>query len=476
MTAQTQHAEIKAIRQAQKEFFVHGATLDIKFRKEMLHKLLDAIENWETKLADALWTDLHKSYEEAYLTEISIVKGEIKTHLRNIKKWARRRKASTPLKLFPSRSYIVKEPLGNALIISPWNYPVQLLLNPLVGAISAGCTAVLKPSPYVPTVSQTIAEMIKETFGQEYIAVVQGHRDVNTALLEQRWDIIFFTGSPALAKTVMSAAAQYLTPLILELGGKSPCIIDKSADIAVAAKRIAWGKTLNSGQTCIAPDYILIHKDVKEAFVKAFAEEVCRLHGEDIKADRHYVRMVNDKAFERVTGYFKDGDIIYGGRTDSSERFIEPTLIENVPLDSPLMTEEIFGPVFPIITIDDSGNISGSCHPEHSEGTFKQAVIQFVTSREKPLAFYYFGKEKDGWDIIRHTSSGGGCINDVIMHIANENIPFGGVGNSGMGRYHDKDSFEAFSHTRSIVATGTWIDLPFRYMPYKMFSLVKKLL
>ena len=378
--------------------------------------------------------------------------------------------------MFPSRSYIVKEPLGNALIISPWNYPVQLLLNPLVGAISAGCTAVLKPSPYVPTVSQTIAEMIKETFGQEYIAVVQGHRDANTALLEQRWDIIFFTGSPALAKTVMSAAAQHLTPLVLELGGKSPCIIDKSADIAVAAKRIAWGKTLNSGQTCIAPDYILIHKDVKEAFVKAFAEEVCKLHGEDIKVDRHYVRMVNDKAFERVTGYFKDGDIIYGGSTDASERFIEPTLIENVPLDSPLMTEEIFGPVFPIITIDDSGNISGSCHPEHSEGTFKQAVIQFVTSREKPLAFYYFGKEKDGWDIIRHTSSGGGCINDVIMHIANENIPFGGVGNSGMGRYHHKDSFEAFSHTRSIVATGTWLDLPFRYMPYKMFSLVKKLL
>ena len=261
----------------------------------------------------------------------------------------------------------------------------------------------------------------------------------------------------------MSAAAQHLTPLVLELGGKSPCIIDKTADIEVAAKRIAWGKTLNSGQTCIAPDYILIHKDVKEAFVKAFAEQVSVLHGKDIKADRHYVRMVNDKAFERVTGYFKDGDIIYGGRTDASELFIEPTLIENVPLDSPLMTEEIFGPVFPIITIDDNGS-------------FRNKVIDFVTSREKPLAFYYFGKESDGWDIIRHTSSGGGCINDVIMHIANENIPFGGVGNSGMGRYHDKDSFEAFSHTRSIVSTGTWIDLPFRYMPYKMFSLVKKLL
>lgn len=452
---------IAHIRDLQKRYFDSGATLDIKFRKEMLDKLLRAIEKWEERLAEALWKDLHKSYEEAYLTEISIVKGEIRTHLRHIRKWAKRRKAPTPLKLFPSRSYVVKEPLGNALIISPWNYPIQLLLNPLVGAISAGCTAVLKPSPYVPNVSQAIADMIAETFPQEYITVVQGHRDVNTALLEQRWDIIFFTGSPDLAKTVMSAAAQHLTPLVLELGGKSPCIIDKTADIKVAAKRIAWGKTLNSGQTCIAPDYILIHKDVKVAFVKAFAEEVRNLHGDDIKADRHYVRMVNDKAFERVTGYFKDGNIIYGGRTDASERFIEPTLIENVPLDSPLMTEEIFGPVFPVITID---------------GDFKNKVIDFVTSREKPLAFYYFGKERDGWDIIRHTSSGGGCINDVIMHIANENIPFGGVGNSGMGRYHHKDSFEAFSHTRSIVSTGTWIDLPFRYMPYKMFSLVKKLL
>ena len=460
----TSTEKIQAIAKAQKEYFLSGATLDIKFRKEMLRKLYNAMENWENRLCDALWTDLHKSYEEAYLTEISIVKGEIRNHIRHVAGWARRKKAYSPLKLFPSRSYITKEPLGCSLIISPWNYPVQLLLNPLVGSISAGCTTVLKPSPYVPTVSKVIEEMISETFDEKYIAVVQGNRHVNTALLDKRWDIIFFTGSPALAKTVMAAAAKNLTPVVLELGGKSPCIIDKSADIAIAAKRLAWGKTLNSGQTCIAPDYLLIHKDVKEAFVKAFAEEVRNLHGEDIKTDRHYVRMVNDKAFERVSGYFKDGKIIYGGRTDASDRFIEPTLIEGMALDSPLMTEEIFGPVFPIITLDDCGK------------SFYDKVIEFVTSREKPLAFYYFGKESDGWDIIRRTSSGGGCINDVIMHIANENIPFGGVGNSGMGRYHDKDSFEAFSHTRSIVATGTWIDLPFRYMPYRMFGLVKKIL
>ena len=460
----TSSERIASIVKAQKEYFRSGATLQVKFRKEMLNKLLEAINNWESKLADALWKDLHKSYEEAFLTEISIVTGEIRTHIRNVSKWARKERRHTPIKLFPSRSHIVKEPLGNTLIVSPWNYPVQLLLNPLVGAISAGCTAVLKPSPYVPNVSKVIEDMIKSTFEEKYIAVVQGNREVNTELFNHRWDLIFFTGSPALAKTVMAAAAKNLTPVVLELGGKSPCIIDKTADIAVTAKRIAWGKTLNSGQTCIAPDYILIHKDVKNAFIEAFAREVTDLHGKDIKADRHYVRMVNDKAFERVTGYFKDGKIIYGGGCDPQTRFIEPTLIEDVALDSPLMTEEIFGPVFPVITLDDEGK------------SFSAKVIEFVTSREKPLAFYYFGKESDGWKIIGRTSSGGGCINDVIMHIANEKVPFGGVGNSGMGRYHDKDSFDVFSHHRSIISTGTWIDLPFRYMPYKMFSLVKKIL
>ena len=453
------------INQAQKAYFRTGVTLDVNFRKEMLCKLLRAMNEWEGRISEALWKDLHKSYEEAYLTEISIVTGEIRNHLKHIGKWARRERKRSPLKLFPSRSYVVKEPLGNTLIVSPWNYPVQLLLNPLVGAISAGCTAVLKPSPYVPNVALVIEEMINETFDQQYIAVVQGNRDVNTALLEQRWDLIFFTGSPALAKTVMKAASKYLTPVILELGGKSPCIIDSTADIKLAARRLAWGKTLNSGQTCIAPDYILIHEKVKDEFVKAFAKEVRNLHGKNIIEDTHYVRMVNDKAFERVSGYLKDGDIIYGGKTDASSRFIEPSLIENMSLDSPVMTEEIFGPIFPVITMNDD-----------SDGAFFDKARNFVTSREKPLAFYYFGKESDGWELVRRTSSGGGCINDVIMHIANENVPFGGVGNSGMGRYHDKESFDAFSHTRSIIATGNWIDLPFRYMPYKMFGLVKKIL
>ena len=452
---------IHRIRQAQNDFFRSEATLDVRFRRKMLERFAEALDKWEERLCDALWADLHKSYEEAYLTEISIVKAEVRTHLRKVKQWSRKRRVTIPLKLFPSQSYVVKEPLGNALIIAPWNYPMQLLLNPLVGAISAGCTAVLKPSPYVPTVSGVIAEMIKETFDEKYVAVVQGNRDVNKALLDERWDMIFFTGSPSLGKTVMAAAARHLTPVVLELGGKSPCIVDKSADIKVAARRIAWGKTLNSGQTCIAPDYILIHKEVKDEFVCAFAEAMRELHGDDLKSDRHYVRMVNDKAFERVASYIDGAKVLYGGDMDASERYIEPTLLDNPPLDSPVMTEEIFGPVFPMITI---------------EGKFVDSVVDFVTSREKPLALYYFGREQDGWEVVRRTSSGGGCINDVIMHIANEHVAFGGVGNSGMGRYHGRDSFEAFSHTRSMIATATWIDLPFRYMPYKVFGLVKKLL
>lgn len=464
MIRNTPKDKILEITDAQKAFFRTGATLDIGFRKEMLGKLKAAIEKWESELSMALWQDLHKSYEEAYLTEISIVKGEISNHIRHVKGWASRKRRNSPLKLFPSRSYTVKEPLGCSLIIAPWNYPVQLLLNPLVGAISAGCTAMLKPSPYVPAVSKAIEEMIKETFDEKYIAVVQGNREVNTTLLEQRWDMIFFTGSPSLGRKVMEAAAKNLTPVILELGGKSPCIIDKNADLQTAARRLAWGKTLNSGQTCIAPDYILIHKDIKDAFVKEFGNQVCALHGKDIQCDRHYVRMVNDKAYERVSGYLTDGKILYGGRTDASDRFIEPTLLEISNLDAPVMNEEIFGPVFPIITMDDEGT------------AFLEKAAEFVNSREKPLAFYYFGKESDGWKIVGMTSSGGSCINDVIMHIANEKVPFGGVGNSGMGRYHDRESFEAFSHTRSIIATGNWIDLPFRYMPYKMFGLVKKIL
>ena len=456
--------QIQQIVRSQREFFSSGATLDIGFRKEMLSKLLGAMQKWEKPLAQALWEDLHKSYQEAYLTELSIIKGEIKTHLKHLHKWARKESAPTPLKLFPSRSHIVKEPLGCALIIAPWNYPVQLLINPLIGAISAGCTAVLKPSPYTEATSRVLEEMISSTFNPEYISITQGGRDVNTVLLNQRWDMIFFTGSPSLGKTVMTAAAKNLTPVVLELGGKSPCIVNRNADIKRAAKRIAWGKTLNGGQTCIAPDYLILHKEIKEEFVKAFAKEVESMHGKDPLVSKHYVHMVNTKAYERVSGYLTQGKVLYGGKTDTATRCIQPTLLDEVAADSPVMQEEIFGPVFPIITLDDS----------HS--SFTQKAISYLKGKEKPLALYYFGEEKDGWEIIRNTSSGGACINDVIMHIANEKLPFGGVGNSGMGSYHNRRSFECFSHTRAVLSTPVWLDLPFRYMPYRLFRIIKGLL
>lgn len=455
----TSSDKIKKIHTSQQEFFATRATYDIKFRKAMLKKLYAALIKWEKPLCEALYQDLHKSYEEAFLTEISIVLGEIKKHIKHVRSWSKKRYVKTPLKLFPSSTYLVQEPLGNSLIIAPWNYPVQLLLNPLVGAISAGCTAILKPSPYVENVSTVLEKMIKETFDESYIAVVQGNREVNSQLLDLKFDTIFFTGSPSLGRTVMTAAAKNLTPVILELGGKSPCIIDETADIELAARRISWGKTLNSGQTCIAPDYVLIHKSLTEEFVKRFKTNLTKMHSENVQNSNHYVRMVNAKEFNRVSSYLKDGEILLGGKTDEQERFIEPTLLKVTNLDSQVMNNEIFGPVLPIIEFED-----------------KKEALEFVSKRPKPLAFYYFGEQKNGWEAIRRCTSGGACLNDTIMHIANENSPFGGVGNSGLGCYHGKESFAAFSHKRTILYTPTWLDVPFRYMPYTLFKYIKFLL
>ncbi len=440
----------------QKQFFRSGATLPLCFRRQMLRKLSDAMHQYEKPLAEALWTDLHKSYEEAYLTELSIVYGEIRNHLRHLSHWARAERKSSPLAIMPATSRIIKEPLGNTLIIAPWNYPVQLLLNPLVGAISAGCTAMLKPSPYVPNVSRVLTEMIRATFPEEYIAIVEGNRQVNQMLLAERWDLIFFTGSPSLGKMVMEAAAKHLTPVVLELGGKSPCIIDKSADLEVAAKRVAWGKSLNAGQTCIAPDYLMIHEEVKDQFLKLLVKEWKHLLTKDPQKAKHFVRIVSDKALERLIGYLDNGTIYHGGKYDKATRYLSPTILTDVQENAPVMQEEIFGPIFPVMTFKDLDE-----------------VISFVNKREKPLALYYFGK--DDQKILRHTSSGGACVNDVIMHIVNHKVPFGGVGNSGMGSYHGKDSFLAFSHRRSVISTPTWVDMPFRYMPYKLFKLIKKM-
>ena len=447
---------ISTTREKQKAYFHSGATLALPFRKQMLRKLASAMHQYEKALSDALWQDLHKSYEEAYLTELSIVYGEIRNHVHHMRRWARPERKSSPIAIMPATSKIIKQPLGNTLIIAPWNYPVQLLLNPLVGAISSGCTAMLKPSPYVPNVSRVLTEMIRATFSEEYIAIVEGNRDVNQMLLSERWDLIFFTGSPSLGKMVMEAASKHLTPVVLELGGKSPCIIDKSADLKVAAKRVAWGKALNAGQTCIAPDYLMIHEEVKDEFLKLLVKEWKHLLTNDPQQAKHFVRIVSDKALDRLIGYLDNGTIYHGGTYDKSERYLSPTILTDVRLDAPVMQEEIFGPIFPVLT-------------------FKQIeeVTEFVAKRERPLALYYFGKQGDY--ILRHTISGGTCINDVIMHIVNHDMPFGGVGNSGMGTHHGKESFMTFSHRRSVVSTPTFVDMPFRYMPYKLFNLVKKL-
>lgn len=453
----TNIGRIGEIRAKQESYFRSGATLDVRTRKANLVAFEKAVLKWEKPLCEALWKDLHKSYEESYIAEVSILLGEIRTHIRNVGKWTRPQRRPTPMKLFPSRSKIISEPLGTALIISPWNYPVQLLLTPLVGVISSGCTAVLKPSPYVPEVSDVIEKMIRDTFPEEYVAVVQGDRNVNTALLEQRWDMIFFTGSPSFGRAVMAAAANNLTPVVLELGGKSPCIIDKDADIEVAAKRVAWGKSLNAGQTCIAPDYLMLHKNIKDKFLSELEKAFGELLGDDPQKSEHFVRIVNDAAFERLKGYLADGEVVFGGKTDKDERYFSPTVLDHVSPDSPVMQEEIFGPIFPVQTFSSLDE-----------------VIRFVSMREKPLALYYFGSQGD--KVLKHTTSGGSCINDVIMHIANENVPFGGVGMSGMGSYHHKRTFDVFTHYRSVISTPTWIDLPFRYMPYMWFNAVKRLL
>ena len=457
MMAGTTAEKIAEIRSRQAEYFQSGRTLDIEGRKKNLKRFEAAVKKWEKPLCEALWKDLHKSYEEAYLTEISILLGEIHTHIRKIGKWTKPHCKTTPLKLFPSRSKVISEPLGTALIIAPWNYPVQLLLTPLVGAISAGCTAVLKTSPYVPNVSEVIGKMIEDTFPEDFIAVTHGHRDVNSILLEQRWDMIFFTGSPSLGRLVMTAAAKNLTPVVLELGGKSPCIVDEDANLKMAARRIAWGKSLNAGQTCIAPDYLMLQEDIKDEFLNELGKEFHALLGDNPQETEHFVRIVNDKAFERLEGYLKDGNVVFGGHTDRENRYFEPTILDNVSPDSSVMQEEIFGPIFPVLTFR---NI--------------KEVTDFVSSREKPLALYYFGGQDDY--VLKHTSSGGSCINDTIMHIANEHVPFGGVGMSGMGSYHNKLSFDAFTHYRSVITTPVWLDLPFRYMPYKFFKVVKNIL
>lgn len=451
--------EIKDIIERQRAFFSTGKTHETDFRIQALKRLMRAVLDYEDRIYQALWADLHKSAYEGYLTEVSLVLKEIKFHIRHLKRWSEPRRVPTPIHLLGSKSRIFYEPLGCALIIAPWNYPFQLLINPLVGALSAGNCAVLKPSPYVPHVSQVLAEMICSAFEPEYVALFQGGREVNEALLAQRFDYIFFTGSPSFGKAVMKAAAENLVPVTLELGGKSPCIVDEDADIRCAARRIAWGKCLNAGQTCIAPDYLLVHASVKNELLENIKFYFRRFYGEHPEKSPDYPRIVNPEAVERIGRLMRKGKVIYGGGVLPDEQYIAPTLLDEVLPDDEVMQEEIFGPVLPVI-----------------EFSHLDEAVRYVNLREKPLALYYFGTTAKAKEVIGKTTSGGVCVNDTVMHIANPHLPFGGVGHSGMGKYHGFDSFETFSNRRSVLNSSTFFDLPVKYPPYRCINLLKKLM
>ncbi len=454
-------AQIENIHKAQKAFQATHQTKSLDFRIGMLEKFKLAVSQYEDRILEALWKDLHKSGEEAYLTEISILNQEIDFHIKNLKKWVKPQKVSNPLHLFPSTGKIYYEPLGVALIIAPWNYPFQLVMNPLVGAISAGCCVILKPSESTTHIAAVMGEMISATFDENYIALIQGDQRVGEHLLKLHFDKIFFTGSTKVGKIVMKAAAENLTPVILELGGKSPGIVDENADLDLAAKRIAWGKTINAGQTCIAPDYLLVHQSVKEELIKKIPVYLEEMYGKDIQKSEFYARIVHKKAFDGLVELLdkSNGKIRYSGTFNREELFLYPTIVDEISSGDSLMQQEIFGPILPIITF-----------------TNLTEAISFINSGEKPLALYYFGKNKQAEEVIRKTSSGGVCINDTLMHIANHHLPFGGVGNSGFGSYHGKVSFLAFSNQRAVLNSPTWMDIPFKYAPFKYFKFIKKFL
>ncbi len=451
--------QLDQIIENQRAFFNTNRTKDIAYRKLSLQKFHNAIVRHETEINEAIYHDLHKSKEEAYLTEISLVLGDIRYHIKQLNKWAKPQRVKTPIYVFPSKTRLIHEPLGISLIMAPWNYPFQLLMNSLVGAISSGCCAILKPAPETPETVKVIKKIIQETFLPEHVTMIEPTIEENAIVLQKRYDIIFFTGSPRVGKIVAEAAAKHLTPTILELGGKSPCIIDEEANIEITAKRIVFGKLINCGQTCIAPDYFYVHESKKDDLIQAIKKQIVSMYGQDLSKVAHYPRMIHERAAERVVGLIDFSKVIYGGKYNIEQRFIEPTIIDNVSVDDKIMQEEIFGPLFPILTY-----------------TSIKEVISYVKSKEKPLAMYYFGNEKAGMDIFKQTSSGGGCINDTLMHITNHFVPFGGVGNSGMGGYHGYFSFEAFSNKRAVVITPTWIDLPLKYAPFKYFNLIKKIM
>ena len=451
---------ISALVQQQRAFFSTGATKDISFRLTQLQKLRQAVVAHQDAVFQAVKTDLNKHEVEAYLTEMGVVK-EIDFAIKHLRSWAKPQKAALPLPLLPAQGRIYAEPLGVVLIISPWNYPFYLMIAPLVGAIAAGNCALLKPSELAPATSQLIATLIKQTFEPHYIAAVEGGVEVSQAVLTEQFDHIFFTGSTAIGKLVMQAAAQHLTPVTLELGGKSPCIVDAEVQVEYAAKRIAWGKFVNAGQTCIAPDYLLVDRRIKPALMKAIEAAIHQFYGDDPATSPDYARMINAKQFARAANLLNGGNVVMGGQTIAAERYIAPTVIDRVSWDDPVMQEEVFAPILPVLEYD----------------SLAEAIAQ-INARPKPLALYIFSKNRQvQQQVLQQTSSGGVCVNDTIMQIAASTLPFGGVGASGMGRYHGKASFDTFSHFKSVLYKPFWIDLPFRYAPYAgKMGLLKRLM
>lgn len=455
--------DINLIFKNQKEFFESGKTINVDYRIKNLKKLNDIIKKNEDKILNELKKDLGKSNFEGYVTEVGILYDDINFHIKNVKKWSSEEKRNSPIVYYPSKSYIYKEPYGVTLIIGPFNYPFQLVIAPLIGAISAGNTAIIKPSENSRNIALLLEKLINENFPEGYLRVVNplGGKETVSLLLDKPFDYIFFTGSVRVGKLVMQKAAQHLTPVTLELGGKSPCIVDSDAKLKLAAKRIVWGKFLNAGQTCVAPDYLCVHKSVKDELLKLIINEIRVQFGENVRNSEDYPRIVNKSSLERLSGYLNDGKIYYGGNIDEDNLYMEPTLIIKPDLNSPLMSDEIFGPILPILVYEDLDN-----------------VIKFINHREKPLALYYFSESKKKIKyVLTSTTSGGVTINDTIIHVANPNLPFGGVGNSGVGKYHGKESFETFTHNKSVMKRGTFIEFNIRFAPYKnKLNLVKRIM
>ena len=435
----------------QENYFRNGNTLPISKRKKLLKNLKKEILSNEDKIFQALNNDLRKSNYETYLTEIGILISEIDLFLSNLKKWAKPKKVKSSLLSFPSSDYIYSEPYGKVLIISPWNYPFQLAVLPLMSAVAAGNTVVLKPSEHAPNTSSLIKEIIENIFDKSHALVVEGAAETASKLLEYRWDYIFFTGSVKIGKIVATAAAKHLTPTTLELGGKNPCIIDDSVDLRLTSRRIVWGKFVNAGQTCIAPDFLIVKRNIKEQLIDHLSKEIERAYGKDPKESEDYPRIVNKTNLSRLSNMIKDTKILFGGEYDIETCYFSPTIIDEPRIDSPIMDEEIFGPILPIISYDDENQIE-----------------KLISKYEKPLALYVFSTNKTFSEkIIRKYSFGGGAINDTIIHVGNPNLPFGGVGYSGIGAYHGKSSFDLLSHKKSIVKKGNWLDIKIRYAPYK---------